>query len=190
MKGPHDQELDRGVARLPRSIHPERDLWMDIEKRIVALRAPPSLAARRRKFAAASVAALAAAAAVTVLVERGEHRPPVPSPAPSELAASSPSSPVLAAFEGPLEHAKERRACRAAVQALEASLAENLRHLSSRDAERLEQSIAVIDRVIQTTELLLSRDPDNPELQRQLWEAYQQKIDALEAITDLVGGMS
>ena len=190
MSEPSSRELDRRVAKLPRSIHPERDLWTDIESRIGAPRAPSSLTARRRRLAVAGAATLAAAAAVTLLVAR-RHRPswPWPSPVPSAVAVSS-SAPSAPASPAPpvdvLENAKERIAYRAAVLALEASLAENRRYLSSHAAERLEHSLGVLDHAIEATEQALSRDPDSADLRVQLWDEYQQKIDALAAVVDLV----
>ena len=192
MSEPHDRELDRRVAKLPRSIHPERDLWTDIESRIAAPRTPASLVARRRKFAVTGVAAVAAAAAVTLLVARRAHRPPWPwpSPVPSAVAVSSARLPLPAPPLDGLENAKERIAYRTAVLALEASLAENRRYLSSQAAERLEQSLGVLDHAIDATEQALARDPDSAELRSQLWDEYQQKIDALAAVVDLVARTS
>jgi len=192
MSEPHDRELDHRVAKLPRSIHPERDLWTDIESRIAVPRAPASLVARRRKLAVASVAAVAAAAAVTLLVARRAHRPPWPwpSPVPSAVAVSSAPLPLPAPPLDAIENAKERIAYRTAVLALEASLAESRRHLSSQAAERLEQSLGVLDHAIDATEQALARDPDSAELRSQLWDEYQQKIDALAAVVDLVARTS
>jgi hypothetical protein len=191
MSEPSDRELDRRAAKLPRSIHPERDLWTDIAGRIAAPRAPSSLPARRRKLAAAGAAAVAAAAAVTLLVARRSHRPPWPwpSPAPSAVAVSSPppgSAPPVAPMVHPLENAKERVAYRAAVLALESSLAENRGYLSSQAAQRLQQSLGVLDHAIEATEQALAHDLDSAELRSQLWDEYQQKIDALAAVVDLV----
>jgi tetratricopeptide (TPR) repeat protein len=189
MSDPQDRELDRRVAKLPRSIDPERDLWTDIASRIAAPRASTSLTARRRRLLVAGASALAAAAAVTFLVGRRSPRPawPWPSPVPSAMAVAS--APVPAAAPAPadaLENAKERVTYRAAVQALEASLAENRRYLSSQAADRLEKSLGVLDQAIQATEQALARDPDSTELRSQLWDEYQQKIDALTAVVDLV----
>ena len=192
MSEPNDRELDRRVAKLPRSIHPERDLWTDIESRIAAPRAPASLVPRRRKFAVTGVAAVAAAAAVTLLVARRAHRPPWPwpSPVPTAVAVSSAPLPLPAPPLDGLENAKERIAYRTAVLALEASLAENRRYLSSQAAERLEQSLGVLDHAIDATEQALARDPESVELRSQLWDEYQQKIDALAAVVDLVARTS
>jgi hypothetical protein len=152
MKAPQDLELDREVAKLPRSMRPERDLWTDIERRIVAV--PPSswLGARHRTIAVASGAAFAAAAAVTLLVERREDRSPSPSSAPSAVAASSALPAVLASSEHGLERAKERSAYRAAARSLEGAVTEHLRDLPSRDAERLQQSLGELERAIAATE--------------------------------------
>ena len=191
MSEPSKRELDRRVAKLPRSIHPERDLWSDIESRIGAHRAHSSFTARRRRLAFAGAAAFAAAAAVTLFVARRSHRPswPWPSPVPSAVAVASSPPPAPSALAAPvdaLENAKERIAYRAAVLALEASLAENRRYLSSHAADRLEQSLGVLDHAIEATEQALSRDPDSVDLRSQLWDEYQQKIDALAAVVDLV----
>jgi len=194
MSEPHDRELDRRVAKLPRSLHPERDLWTDIESRIAAPRAPASLVARRRKLAVTGVAAVAAAAAIALLVGRRAHRPPWPWPSPVPSAVAVSSAPLSLPLPAPpldaIENAKERIAYRTAVLALEASLAESRRHLSSEAAERLEQSLGVLDHAIDATEQALARDPDSAELRSQLWDEYQQKIDALAAVVDLVARTS
>ena len=85
-----------------------------------------------------------------------------------------------------LENTKERVAYRAAVVALEASLAENRSYLSAAAAERIDQSLGVLDRAIEATEQALARNPDSAELRWQLWDEYQQKIEALTAVVDLV----
>jgi hypothetical protein len=189
MSDPQDRELDRRVAKLPRSIDPERDLWTDIASRIAAPRASAPLTARRRRLLVAGASAIAAAAAVTFLVGRRSPRPawPWPSPVPSAVAVASTPAPAPApAPADALENAKERVTYRAAVQVLEASLAENRRYLSSQAADRLEKSLGVLDHAIQATEQALARDPDSTELRSQLWDEYQQKIDALTAVVDLV----
>jgi hypothetical protein len=188
MSQPDDRELDRRVAKLPRDIRPERDLWNDIESRIVAPRSAASLSARRKRLVAAAVSTFAAAAAVTLLVSGRVRRPqwPWPSPVPSAVAITS-GPPVLPAPPGDvLENTKERVAYRAAVLALEASLDENRGYLSAAAAERIDQSLGVLDHAIEATERALARDPDSAELRSQLWDEYQQKIEALTAVVDLV----
>jgi tetratricopeptide (TPR) repeat protein len=193
MSQPDDRELDRRVAKLPRSMHPERDLWADIENRIVTPPTMGSLAARRRKIVVAGAASvIAAAAAVTLLVTGRVRRPawPWPSPAPSALAiASAPSMPPAPVGEVP-ENAKERAAYRTAVLALEASLTENRRYLSTDAVARIDQSLGVLDHAIEATERALALDPESAELRSQLWDEYQQKIDALTAVVDLVARTS
>jgi len=188
-----DHELDRRVAKLPRSIQPERDLWTDIESRIVSPPATASLSARRRKMILAGAASVVAlAAAVTLIVASRVRRPPWPwpSPVPSAVAVAS-SLPVSPAPVGDvLENAKERAAYRAAVLALEASLAEDRAYLSSETAQRIEQSLGVLDQAIEATEKALALDPDSTELRSQLWDEYQHKIDALTAVIDLVARTS
>jgi hypothetical protein len=191
MSEPHDRELDRRVAKLPRSIHPERDLWTDIASRITTPRPPGLLATRRKVVVVGAASVVAAAAAVTLLVGRA-YRPAWPWPSPVRSAVAVASSPIPAPVEAPdaLEKAKERATYRAAVQALEASFAENRRYLSSDAAQRLEQSLAVLDHAIEATEQALAHDPDSTELRSQLWDEYQQKIDALAAVVDLVARTS
>lgn len=193
MSQPDDRELDRRVAKLPRSISPERDLWTDIENRIVTPRTTSFLAVRRRKFVVAGAASIVAAAAAVALLVAGRVRRPTwpwPSPVPSAVAIAS--SPVVspAPVGDVLENAKERAAYRAAVQALEASLAENRTYLSTETAQRIDQSLGVLDHAIEATEQALLRDPESAELRSQLWDEYQQKIDALTAVVDLVARTS
>ncbi|HMI84136.1 MAG TPA: hypothetical protein VK550_08570 [Polyangiaceae bacterium] len=184
-----DSELDRRVAKLPRSMHPERDLWTDIENRIVTPRTTSFLAAHRRKWVVTGAASLiAAAAAVTLLVSGRVRRPawPWPSPTVSAVAIASSVPTLPAPAVEPLENTKERAAYRAAVVALEASLAENRSYLSATAAQRIDQSLGVLDQAIEATERALALDPDSVDLRSQLWDEYQQKIEALTVVVDLV----
>jgi hypothetical protein len=192
MSRPDDRELDRRVAKLPRSIHPERDLWNDIESRIAAPRRRASLATNRKWAVALGAASLAAAAALTLLVTGRVRRPPWPWPSPAPTAVAVPGSPPVApALAGEaLENGKERAAYRAAVVVLEVSLAETRGSLSSDAAQRFDESMSVLDRAIEATEQALAKDPDSTELRSQLWDEYEQKIDALTAVVDLVARTS
>jgi len=199
MSQPDDRELDRRIAKLPRSMQPERDLWTDIENRIVTPRPASFFAARKRKFVAVgAVSFVAAAAAMMLLIAGRVRRPhwPWPSPAPTAVAivAEAPSVSASAPSPAPvvdvLENAKERAAYRAAVVALEISLAENRSYLSTETAQRIDQSLGVLDQAIQATEQALARDPESAELRSQLWDEYQQKIEALTAVVDLVARAS
>jgi hypothetical protein len=198
MSGPEeDRDLDRLVAGLPRSVEPERDLWSGIAERIGA--PPPSLETRRKKVVVASaVSFLAVAAAVTLLVAGRVKKPawPWPSPVPSAVAVvnSPPASsgelvPPRAAAH-PLENVRERIAYRAAVVALEASLAESRAQLPGEAARRIDESLGVIDHAIEATEQAIAKDPESHELRSQLWDEYQQKIDALTVVVDLVARTS
>ena len=184
-----DRELDGRVGKLPRSIDPPRDLWMDIERRITSPKAPSwSLRGKRTAIIGAASAVAVAAAIGLVFVRRG-HRPswPWPSPVPSAVAVTSvPASPSAVPVVDPLENVKERAAYRAAVSVLEALLAENRSYLSSESAARVEQSLGVLDHAIEATEQALARDPESADLRSQLWDEYQQKIDALTVVVDLV----
>jgi hypothetical protein len=189
MSAPDDRELDRRVGKLPRSIDPPRDLWIDIERRITAPKARSWSFRGKRTAAIGAASAVALAAAVALVVARRAHRPswPWPSPVPSAVAvASAPALPYAAPIVDPLENVKERAAYRAAVSVLEASLAENRSYLSSEAAARVEQSLGVLDHAIQATEQALARDPESVDLRSQLWDEYQQKIDALTVVVDLV----
>jgi hypothetical protein len=193
MSQPDDRELDRRVAKLPRSMHPERDLWSDIENRIATPRTTSFLAVHRRKFVAVGAAsAIAAAAAVTLFVAGRVRRPawPWPSPAPTAVAVVSVAPLSPAPPVDVLENTKERATYRAAVLALEASLAENRDYLSAEAAQRIDQSLGVLDHAIEATERALTLDPDSAELRSQLWDEYQQKIEALTAVVDLVARTS
>jgi tetratricopeptide (TPR) repeat protein len=199
MSQPDDRELERRTAKLPRSMPPDRDLWTDIENRIVAPRTTSFFAVRRRKFVAVGVAStLAAAAAVALFVAGRVRRPawPWPSPAPTAVAVASapPASSASAAAAVPandvLENAKERAVYRAAVLALEASLAENRPYLPTDAAQRIDQSLGVLDHAIEATERALTLDPDSADLRSQLWDEYEQKIEALSAVVDLVARTS
>jgi hypothetical protein len=192
MSEPDDRELDRRVERLPRSMRPERDLWTDIAARIGAPEASASPAARRRKIVFAGAATVVALAAGVTLFARRPPGPsfPWPSPVPTAVAiASAPPAPSARGYD-PLDAAKERAAYRAAVLALEASFTENRRHLSSEAAQKIERSLGILDHAIDATERALAVDPDSAELRLQLWDEYQQKIDALSVVVDLVSRTS
>jgi tetratricopeptide (TPR) repeat protein len=182
-----DRELDRRAAKLPRSMDPDRDLWADIENRIVAPRTTSFLAVHKRKLVVAGTASmLAAAAALALAVSGRARRPAWPWPSPAAVAVAS-SAPVTPALPGDvLENVKERVAYRAALLALEASLAENRGYLSVEAAQRIDQSLGVLDHAIEATEKALALDPDSAELRSQLWDEYQHKIEALAAVVDLV----
>ena len=198
MSGQDDRELDRRIAELPRSMEPERDLWSGIADRIGTPRREASFGTRRRKIAVAAASLVAMAAAVTLVATGGVKRPawPRPSPAPTavviegEPRLSPAPSAVPAETPHPLENAKERIAYRAAVVALEASLAESRSYLPNDAAKWIDESLGVIDRAIEATEQAVAKDPDSIELRSQLWDEYQQKIDALTAVVDLVARTS
>jgi tetratricopeptide (TPR) repeat protein len=190
-----DRELDRRAAKLPRSMDPDRDLWADIENRIAAPRTTSFFAVRKRKFVVAGTASVLAAAAALALAVSGRARRPAwpwpwPSPVPAAVAvavASASAAPVSPALAGDvLENAKERITYRAAVLALEASLAENRGYISAEAAQRVDQSLGVLDNAIDATEKALALDPESAELRSQLWDEYQHKIEALAAVVDLV----
>jgi hypothetical protein len=196
MNGP-EEDLDRLVAGLPRSIEPERDLWSGIAARIGA--PPSSLETRRKKVAVASaVSLLAVAAAVTLLVTGRVKKPAWPWPSPASSAVAIVNSPPASSAElvppraqaHPLENTKERIAYRAAVVALEASLAAHRAGLPGEAARRVDESLGVIDHAIEATEQAIVKDPESHELRSQLWDEYQQKIDALTVVVDLVARTS
>jgi hypothetical protein len=145
---------------------------------------------------AVGASSLAAAAAVALLLTGRVRRPPWPWPSttPTAIAVKSPPpAPAPAAIEmtgDALENVKERAAYRAAVLALEASLAENRAYLSSDAVQRIDQSLGVLDHAIEATERALAQDPDSAELRSQLWDEYEHKIDALTAVVDLVARTS
>lgn len=196
MSGQDDRELERRIAKLPRSIEPERDLWNGIAERIGAKRSEASFAARRKKLVFAGVGSLVAMAAAVTLVATGRIKRPAwpwPSPAPTAVVIAgdptvspAPSAAPLAEPPHPLENAKERIAYRTAVAELEASLAESRPNLPNDAAKRIDESLGVIDHAIEATEQAIAKDPESIELRSQLWDEYQQKIDALTAVVDLV----
>ena len=189
MSAPDDRELDRRVGKLPRSIDPPRDLFPDIERRITSPKAPSWPLRGKWTAVIGAASAVALAAALALVFVRRAHRPswPWPSPVPSAVAVtSSPVSPPAAPVVDPLENVKERTAYRAAVSVLEATLAENRSYLSSDAAARVEQSLGILDHAIEATEQALARDPESVDLRSQLLDEYQQKIDALTVVVDLV----
>jgi hypothetical protein len=186
-----DRELDRRIAKLPRSIRPERDLWGDIESRIAKPPAPVSFFSRHRNavMAGASLVAVAAAIALVMGVRAKAGAWPWPSPRAQAVAIERPIVAPMASIEAPVDplaNDKERAAYRAAVSALESSFAETRSALTTDAAARLEQSIGVIDHAIEATERALASDPESTELRLQLRDEYQQKIDVLSTVVDLV----
>jgi hypothetical protein len=186
MSDAKDRELERKIRDLPRSMEPERDLWIDIAARIEAKRPPAALlgglAKRKRVAIAAGVVALSAAAAVAVVSRRRVEGPSakIETPPPVLPSAAPPAPPNRA----------EHEVYVVALRALEASFAEQRRLLPDDAVQRIQTSLAVLDDAIGATKKALEATPDSAELEGQLRDEYEQKIRALTDVVDLVRGAS
>ena len=165
------------AAALPRSLHPPRDLWPEISRRIERERtwswARPGLG---------SWAPLAAAAALVmgtlaVLVSQRAPEPPhalvIPGPGEGTFAAR----PATVGIDPGL--AEMERDYQAASNALLLALQERKDHLSAETLESVERNLAVIDEALGQVREALAEDPASPELGRMLMSTHQKKVEIL-----------
>jgi hypothetical protein len=158
-----------GVANLPTSLAPERDLWPTIAGRIRP-------AAARRRSRLAIVASLAAAAALVVAVQwvemrstdrdpAGDRPSPVAWPArsPVALSAYAESDRQLAEVRIELRRAIERRAAELPPDAL----------------REVEENLETIERAIADIEAALKQLPADPALARTYIAYREHQVDLL-----------
>jgi len=174
------EELLVATRSLPRSIAPDRDLWLGITERIEDRRVvqgsfdrPPVGASRRLWMAAAAAAILVVSVTIAYMagLERAQTRsadlPPVDSfyvrAAYGDLATD-------------LGQARDQ---------LRSSLDQRRDELSPETWSVVMDNLVVIDDAISRIETALVDNPDDGRLNRQLAGAYRRQIDLLQRATRL-----
>jgi predicted anti-sigma-YlaC factor YlaD len=170
------------AAALPRSLAPARDLWPDVERKIVR-RGFAELFAWRQPWMLAAAAAVVVAVLAGVVWQSepigGVQTVAIPTAAgPSlEPAAIVPvADPTLAEAEREYE---------AAAKTLLAVLVQRRSRLAADDLARVEDNVAVIDRALAEVREALAKDPVNPELNRMLVATHRKKVDVLRRVVRL-----
>lgn len=192
-----------GLAALPRSIPPERDLAPEIRRRIGASgrRLPAEDAAGRRgtlrtlwshrlPLAAAAVLLVAGSSLLTVALMESRERAGR-APAGAGLATEVTASGNLAPAAGRLDVAAlpsaatlaDYRAVEdqyaAAAEALEAVLERRRSALTPETVRLIEENLRIIDRAIAESRAALAADPGNVALRELIVATYERKLDLL-----------
>lgn len=189
---PHDEELTRRLASLPRNVEPRRDLWPGIEARIATAhdRARPGSATDRRPALPpwAVWAGLAAVLLVAVPLIRwwlpssdGPHAPASAVTGAPLLTGPVLATPVLA------WQARQEDDAYVTRQALEMALgaARETGSLPPEAAVGVAESLDALDRAIGETRAALDLEPADPRLRLLLAERYRQEAALLHHIDSL-----
>ncbi len=152
--------------RLPRSLEPGRDLWPEIEARLVAR---PRRAAGRRWAVAARLAA-----AVALMVAGGALSQLLwPAAGPAEVAAAAPTAAELEVAEGEYLRAKD---------ALWLTAYGRRDDLSPATLRVVEKNLRIIDQAIRELRQALEEDPGNRRLEGLLYANHRRSIDLLRRL--------
>jgi hypothetical protein len=172
---PGEARIDQAIARLPREVPPDRDLWPAI-----AAGLEPRLATRRWLPAvAAAVVLVAASSLITAQLVRRAARP-VAAVAPP--AAPAAVSAARAAF-GP-GHALDKEYA-AARQQLAAMLARRIDRLPRSARQKLEDNLAEMQRAADEINAALALQPGDPLLEELLLNTYQDELAVLASVNQL-----
>lgn len=198
MSGGPDAESEDLLARLsalPREVEPETDLWPGIEKQLTPrLTGPASEPARVIPLWPAVAAGLAAAAALALWWPSGEG----PTEAPTQIADADPSPAPAPAEDdgiddqGPLPAPEPdllpvESEYRSAAIVLASAIDDRRDELPNELTTTLDQNLGVVDEAIASSRAALADNPEDPELQTLLDDAYQQKLDLLEQVATYGG---
>jgi anti-sigma factor RsiW len=151
-----------GLAALPRSIPPDRDLWTSIEQRIRPR--ARRIAVPAWLLAAAAILLVAFSSGVTLLLVR-----PAPTAAVAAGEALAPLEAQYASAATDLSHALDQARQR----------------LSPETIRTIERNLAVIDSALAESRRALAGDPGNASLERLVIATWQQKMDFLRRATAL-----
>jgi hypothetical protein len=163
MKDPLHASLDARLAKLPRDVPPQRNLWPGIAGRLH--RSPR----RARPLALAAAAAVVGACVASALTWAVLHGRPA-SPAP-QLAAQPPS----------FDESRNPRYV-AARDSLEVSFRERLALLDPATRAQIEASLAVIRRAHEDIRRALASDPASPVLE-ELWQStWHDELDLYDHV--------
>lgn len=155
-------DLRAQLAALPKRVPPARDLWPEIAARIATTH---GVVRRRMWPRVAGIAAVAAGIVVASLVTLQQDSAPMP-------VASSGGEVVVAVDPG----------LRLAAQSMLDSAELDGRTLPSGAADTVRENLEIIDRAVREIAAALELDPDNPQLQRQLLDAYRGQAGLLDTI--------
>jgi len=198
------RELRRGLAELPRSILPERDLLPGINAAIDTAEArsprsqewvkPPRsqnrtktpgadlrfgqrpIASLRHVLAAAALVLIAVTALVTALLVRQLDRP--------ALARAGPPAPGGSATNAVVRQVLAAEpSYRVASAELEAALAARRARLDPATVRLVEANLRVVERALAEARAALRRDPNNASLAELLRHAQEQKLALLRRAT-------
>lgn len=171
----------RSLSDLPREVSPGRDLWPQLQSRLIDAqsgnrRRHGALAAALRPLAA--VAALAVAVAAGISIDRGLLRATHVPASTAERGAGPQAVPAFLADPGYL---RER-------EALLRSLDARLANLPPQSRQEVLSSLATIDRSMREIQAALGREPDNELLQELLIDTYQDEMRVLTTVQDVSAG--
>lgn len=174
-----------GLASLPESVAPERDLWPEVAGlldagKVVAVDfgGAGRRAARFRwaKLAAAAVVLMGLSSALTAFwMGRQAEAPVALAPAPPVAAVPA----ELRAFEVTYS---------TTIEELSLALHERREALSPETVRVIERNLAIIDEAIRTSRAALAADPGNRELLRTVTAMYAEKVALLQRAADLPNG--
>ncbi len=174
------RDLDERVKGLPREIAPPRDLWPDIDARIVAR----EKRARRPNVlvATAFVVAIASAAAVALVSRRGEDHDAGASPSAvmsvsAPLASPAPSA-VTAVLPDEAAYDEAAATLRAELEARRAEEPPSVLRV-------VDENVRILDEAIGAVRAALVVQPNDAELRADLDRALEDKLDVLRAATEL-----
>jgi anti-sigma factor RsiW len=165
-------DLKNRVADLPGSVEPPRDLWPEIEARIVAGRVVRAPFGRRALMAAAAVVLIASSLVTAYLVGRRQGGAVAAAPPVSRPAASD----VLAASFAEIGVHDSHQVRQQLLDVLERRRDE----LSPATMEVVLTNLRLIDEAMDEIAEALGEDPGNELLMRQLVSVYRQQINLLE----------
>lgn len=186
-----EADLDRRIARLPKTVEPGRDLWPDIEARLDAGAADGNArTATRYAWWGAAAAAVCAAALLPVLLREapvGDDPVPmatVPEPRATSLDTAGQQLRLRNAAVTSVEPGPEYRAARAELLAL---LEQRLAELAPEDREIVVRNIETIRRALEEIDGALQDNPDDPLLQELMLQTYQRELDVMARVNGLAG---
>ena len=173
MTEPQD-DLDRLVAGLPRSIEPAEELWGGIEARI---QSREHARARRRRVALGGAATLAAAVALAIVVAPAASDDPRPAVDEPITISSRPASPPTEPATSPFDDLEE------AAAELTLAFVQRRGLLAQELLAVYDENLGVIDDAIRRSRAALAVEPDDPHLHDVLVQAYRHKLTVLRRAT-------
>jgi hypothetical protein len=191
MTGPQDSERVSSLRELPQAIEPARDLWPQIEARLNAIQAAAPTAPgamiplRRSRARLRWLAAAAMVASVAVGVWIGRSLLPGSGPliavrqpttvAPSVNPAGGGAAAADVAYVNDPRYQRQRAALLRSLQAQLATMPPETR-------DKVQASLAAVEKAKQDLEQALGKDPGNALLQELLVNTYQ---DEMRVLTDV-----